>query len=165
MRSDLTNAQIPIYLQAQEPDVSKIQACFPHPWIPTAPEETYGIPAFAEFDVGTYEKPFAEISLTEGAKDGVLATDFVAAFVPFTVVIEYDGGKIQRQFSRDEIERQFTIFEKTFEKTLNPLSNPHVVRKPTARAVTLPPLHPLIPLATPTQPNDSAPTGTVRPKD
>jgi hypothetical protein len=160
IRSDLTNAQIPIYLQAQDADQTKIHACFPHPWIPTAPDETYGIPGFAEFDIGTYEKPFVEISLTEGVKEGVTAADFLATFVPFTVVLEYDGGNIKRKFSRTEVEQQFTIFE----AGLNPLSNPHVLRKTDARPPTLAPLHPLIPLATPV-PSNNTPTGTIPPKD
>jgi hypothetical protein len=164
IRSDLTNAQIPIYLQAQEPGSTKIQACFPHPWIPTAPEETFGIPAFAEFNVATFEKPSVQISLTEGVKDGVTVSEFKTAFVPFTVFIEYEGGKLQRSFSRDEIERQFSIFQKTFEKTLNPLSDPYVLRKPNARPITLPPLHPIVPLATPAKQNEDN-TSTIAPKD
>ncbi len=164
MRSDLTNAQIPIYLHAQERGSTKIQACFAHPWIPTAPEETYGIPAFAEFNVSTFEKPTVEISQTEGVKDGVTAAEFKKAFAPFTVVIEYEGGKVQRRFSKDEIERQFSLFEKSSEKIFNPLSDPYVLRKPTARPLTLAPLHPLIPLATPTKPNDDT-TSAVPPKN
>jgi hypothetical protein len=155
MRSDLTNAQIPIYLEAQEPDTNKIQACFPHPWIPTNPDETFGIPAFADFDIGTYEKPYTEIT-PQGSMDGVVAGEFLAAFVPFTVVLEYDGEKFKKQFSRDDVQKQFAVFE----KSLNPLSNPHVLRKPTARPAAFPPLHPLIPLATPkpTDPTSSIPT-------
>jgi len=80
------------------------------------------------------------------------------------VIIEYEGGKVQRRFSRDEIERQFSIFQKSFEKTLNPLSDPYVLRKPTARPLTLPPLHPLIPLATPAKPTNDT-TGKAPPKD
>jgi hypothetical protein len=58
MRSDRTNAQIPIYVLAQDADETKVLACFQHPWIPTLPEETFGVPAFADFEIGTYEKPF-----------------------------------------------------------------------------------------------------------
>jgi hypothetical protein len=164
MRSDLTNAQIPIYIQAQEPGETKIAACFPHPWIPTDPAETFGIPAFAEFNIGTFEKPAAEISPTEGVLDGAALSEFKATFVPFTVVIEYEGGRVERRFTREEIEQQFSIFQKTFNKTLNPLSDPYVLRKPSARPVTLPPLHPLIPLATPSKPSNDN-TGSVPPKD
>jgi hypothetical protein len=164
MRSDLTNAQIPIYLLAQEPGSTKIAACFPHPWIPTAPDETYGIPPFAEFNVGTYEKPTLAISPTEGAMDGALLADFKAAFAPFTVVIEYEGGRLERRFSQNEIDRQFSIFEKTNEKTFNPLSSPYVLRRPNARPVDLEPLHSIIPLASPVKPDNSA-TGTATPKD
>jgi hypothetical protein len=165
MRSDRTNAEIPIYLLAQEPGATKVAACFPHPWIPTAPDETYGIPAYAEFNVATYEKPSIEISATEGVMNGTIVSDFNTAFVPFTVVLEYDGGRVERKFSQEEIEQQFAIFQKTFEKSLNPLSDPYVLRKPTARPVTLAPLHPIIPLATPTKPSDDNPTTATPPKD
>jgi hypothetical protein len=51
MRSELTNATLPIYIVAQDPDETKVQTCFAQATIPTLPEETYGIPGFADFDI------------------------------------------------------------------------------------------------------------------
>ena len=159
MRSDLTNAQIPIYLHAQDPDESKTLACFPHPWIPTLPEQTFGVPSLADFDIGTYDKPFAEYG-----KDGIPLTQFINTFVPFTVSLEYDGQEYQWRFSKNEINRQVEIFE----KALNPLSNPHVIRKANAAPFPLMPLHPLLPpQVTPMPPQrpDTMPTGSIPSKD
>jgi hypothetical protein len=162
MRSDFTNAQIPIYLQAQDPEESKALACFPHPWIPTSPDQTYGVPALADFDIGTYDRPTAEMG-----KDGVPVSQFLNTFIPFTVVLEYDGKRIERQFSKDEINKQIEIFE----KSLNPLSNPHVLRKADATPPRMPSLRLLppspatpVPSLTPPSRNE-APTGTVPPKN
>jgi hypothetical protein len=145
MRSTLTNAAVPIYLhaQAQEMDDSKTLACFPNPWIPTSPEETYGIPPLADFDVGTYDKPFADVN-----QDGVTITKFLNTFVPFSVVLEYDGAKFERKFSKEEVVRQVDLFEKSFK----PLSNPHVLRRTTAKPAPLPPLRSLVPQPTPSPP-------------
>jgi hypothetical protein len=66
LRSERTNAEIPIYILAQDANESKAIACFPHPWIPTVPGETFGIPPLADFEIGTHEKPFIE-----AGKDGV----------------------------------------------------------------------------------------------
>jgi len=160
MRSDLTNAQVPIYLQAQDPDTSKVLACFPHPWIPTAPSDTYGIPPFAEFDISTFQKPFVAISATEGVTDGVPLSDFMGSFAPFTVYIEYDGGKLERKFSREEVERQSAILQNTVNAKLNPLGSPHILRKSTAQPSGTEPLQSILPLATP-RPNQDTPTGSI----
>jgi hypothetical protein len=159
MRSDRTNAQIPIYILAQSADEAKIQACFQHPWIPTLPEETFGIPPFADFQISTREKAFIE-----AGKDGVTLSKFINDFVPFTIVLEYDGMKIERKFSREEVNRQVELFE----KSLNPLASPYVLRRASARAPELPPLPPLIPpmpSLPPLKPllsdPDYAPTGSI----
>jgi hypothetical protein len=170
MRSERTNAQIPIYVLAQDPDESKVLACFPHPWIPTLPQETFGIPAFADFDIGTFEKPFIE-----AGKDGVTVTRFLNDFVPFTISLEYDGIKIERRFSREEVNKQVEIFE----KSLNPLSDPHVLRRANASPPAMLPLRLLLAPATPVPPaslpplkllvppanSDPTPTGTIPSKE
>jgi hypothetical protein len=136
LRSDVTNVQLPILVLAQDPDESKVKACFAQAWVPTIPQETFGIPAFADFDVATYEKPFVEIG-----KDGITLTKFMNDFVPFTIVLEYDGTKYQRQFSKAEVENQVAIYKRTF----TPQSDPRVVRRANAKPPPLPPLATLIP--------------------
>jgi hypothetical protein len=98
--------------------------------------ETYGIPAFADFDVVTFEKPFVEIG-----KDGITLTKFMADFVPFTIVLEYDGTEYRRQFSKAEVEEQVEVYKRSF----TPQNTPHIVRKPNARPPPLMPLTTLIP--------------------
>lgn len=117
LRSEQTNVTIPIYILAQEPDQTKAIACFPHPWIPTLAEETYGIPPFAEFEISTSEKPFIETG-----KDGVPLSQFIRDFVPFTVVLEYDGTKYERRFTLEEVKNQAAMLE----RASDPLSTPHV---------------------------------------
>jgi hypothetical protein len=136
MRSDVTNVQIPILVMAQDPDETKIKACFAQPFVPTIPPETFGVPAFADFDVVTFEKPFVEIG-----KDGITLTQFMRDFVPFTVVLEYDGTKYQRQFSKAEVENQVEIYKRTF----TPQNTPRVVRKGNAKPPPMAPLQTLIP--------------------
>jgi hypothetical protein len=101
LQSDLTNARLPIYLLAQNADESTTLACFPYPWIPTRPEETYSIPPLAEFQITTFDKVFIE-----AGKDGVPISNFWKNFGSFTLVLEYDREKFQRHFSREEIQRQ-----------------------------------------------------------
>jgi hypothetical protein len=167
LRSDRTNAQIPIYILAQNADESKVLACFPHPWIPTLPGETFGIPPFADFEIGSHDKPFIE-----PGKDGVTITKFLNDFVPFMIVLEYDGIKVERHFSREEVNKQIEIFE----KSLNPLSNPYVLRRANASPPAMPPLRPLMTpappaslpplklLISPPDPDDT-PTGKIPSKD
>ena len=87
------------------------------------PRETFGIPPFADFQIVTHEKP-----VIETGKDGVPITKLLNDFVPFTILLEYDGLKVERHFSREEVARQIEIFE----KSINPLSNPYVLRRATA---------------------------------
>ena len=140
MRSDLTNAQRPIYILAQDIDESKIPVCVPR--IPTLPQETFGIPAFAEFDIATYEKLFFE-----PGKDGVPVSKFINNFAPFTLVLEYDGTRVVRRFSREEVNKQIEIFE----KSLSLQSIPRVLRKADATPPIMSPLPTLL-KATPVPP-------------
>ncbi len=155
LHSDLTNVPHPIYILAQDLDETKIAACIPK--IPTLPDETFGIPAFADFDIATYEKLFAEIG-----KDGVPASKFLSDYAPFTVALEYDGATYSRHFTRTEVVKQIEIFE----KSLNLESIPRVVRKVDAPKPIMAPLH--LPQATPIPQKpapENSPTGSVAPKD
>ena len=67
IRSDRTNEQRPMYILAQDATRdSHLPTYAIPPMIPTPPEETYGIPGLADFDIGTHNKPFIETG-----KDGV----------------------------------------------------------------------------------------------
>jgi hypothetical protein len=137
LRSDLTNVQIPIFIYAEDPDAAKAAlVCVGQPWVPTVPEETFGIPPFADFDITTFEKPFDIAGI-----DGFPLKKFMNDFVPFTIVLEYDGKKYERQFTKDEVDRQVTIFE----ESLTPQTSPRVMRKANAKRAPLTPLTTLIP--------------------
>jgi hypothetical protein len=136
LRSDQTNVQIPMFIVAQDPDDAKALVCVGQPWAPTTPDETFGIPPFADFDITTFEKPFVQPGI-----DGITLKKFMADFVPFTITIEYDGTKYERQFSKTEVERQVALFQRSF--TLQ--SNPRVMRKANAKPVPLTPLTTLLP--------------------
>jgi hypothetical protein len=135
LQSDLTNARLQIYLLAQNAEAATTLACFAHPWIPTLPEETFSIPPLADFEITTFDKAFIE-----AGKDGMPISIFWNNFGPFMLVLEYDGVRFQRHFSKEEIQRQLDMFE----KSLNPKSNPFVLRRPNASPAALPPLEPLV---------------------
>jgi len=181
LRSDLTNAQLPIYLLAQSAEAITALACFPNPRIPTLPDETFSIPPHADFEITTFNKTFIETG-----KDGIPIDMFWKNFGPFALILEYDDVHFQRHFSRKEIQGQIDMLI----KSLDPKSNPFVLRKPNASPASLAPLEPLIlkgstsptlltiptkpvpPLATPVPPGafqsidlDKIPTGTVLPRN
>jgi hypothetical protein len=133
VRSDITNETIPLYLVAAVSDTSN--ACMPA--ANALPKDTLGIPGFADFDVVSFEKPF----FVNVVNEGPFLTKFLSAFVPFTVVLQYDGKVYQRQFSRDEVDKQVALLE----KAAGPITNPHVVRKPSAPPPVLQPLTKLVP--------------------
>jgi len=89
-RSDLTNEQLPIYIIAHDPKAAD-QGPFHSSEIPTLPEETFGIPGMAEFDIVTHKS-----SIIKTGADGVPVSKFLKEFGAFTVILEYDGLKIER---------------------------------------------------------------------
>ncbi len=103
MRSDLTNAQLPIYLLEQENDTPGRPNFMPPLVVPTLPQETFGIPPLADFDIVTHNKPYIE-----SGKDGVTIQKFLNEFGSFTVVLKYDGTAIERHFSTEEIKKQIS---------------------------------------------------------
>jgi hypothetical protein len=136
LRSELTNEQVPILLMGQDSAEAIQNVCRVPGWIPTSPQETFGIPPFADFDIATFNKPVALIGT-----DGITLTKFMNDFVPFTIVLEYNDTKYERLFSREEVQNQVS----TLERTLNPQSNPHVLRRPNAKPAPLPDLVTLVP--------------------
>jgi len=95
VRSDLTNARLPIFIMAQNPDAPAIPTPFQPEQIPTRPEQTFGIPGLAEFDIVTYE----DAVMVHGVS-GIPVSQFLREFGSFTMVLEYDGIKVERQFSK-----------------------------------------------------------------
>jgi hypothetical protein len=160
LRSDATNETIPIYIVAAEADA--VNACTLA--APTLPKDTLGIPGFADFDIVSYEKPYVLNVLY----DGKALSNFLRTFVPFTIIMHYDGKTYQRRFSKDEVDRQVAILE----KAAGPITNPHVVRKRSLPPAAPPPLttltHPqsspvppgLLPLKPPPAP-DADVTGKI----
>jgi hypothetical protein len=136
LRSDLTNVQLPLFVLGQDPDESKLKVCFAQSWIPTLPQETFGIPGFADFDIVTFEK-----AVTLAGADGMPLAKFMNDFVPFTIFVEYGGTKYERHFSKAEVLNQV----ETFQRSINPQSLPRVMRRPNAKAPLLPTLQTLLP--------------------
>jgi hypothetical protein len=143
LRSDLTNIQLPLLLLAQDPDEAKLKICLAHPWIPTLPQETFGIPAFADFDIATFEN-----AITLPGVDGMPLSKFLNDFVPFTIFLDYDGTKFERHFTKAEVLNQVA----TLEKSVNPSSIPRVMRRPNAKTPVVPSLQTLLPPDPPTKP-------------
>jgi hypothetical protein len=151
LRSDTTNETLPIYILAS--DVGATNACTVP--VPTLPKDTLGIPAFADFDIVTHKKPFFINVLA----DGIPLPKFVNQFVPFTIVLKYDGTTYQRRFSKEEVDRQISMLE----KLTAPITNPHVVRKQSAPPlIAVPPLTTLVPpSSTPVPPGNHDLTGKI----
>jgi hypothetical protein len=144
LRSDKTNQTLPIYIMAANAAIAN--ACTIT--IPSLPKDTLGIPALADFAISTSKKPL----FVNTSYEGLSLSQFLNEFVPFTIVMEYDGKKHQRHFTREEVDRQVAILE----KVAAPSTNPYVIRKSTAPEVNtaLPSLSPLIPPnATPVPPD------------
>jgi hypothetical protein len=135
VRSDRTNEQRPIYLSAQDlaPDPTR-PSYVPPMMIPTVPEETFGIPGLADFDIVTHDKPYMETG-----KDGVPLSQFLREFGGFTVILKYDGATVERHFSIEQIMAQIALLEK--QSRPQNTSAPRVARKPTAK----PPVQMLLP--------------------
>jgi hypothetical protein len=142
LRSDSTNETIPIYIIAVESGAANV--CTPA--VPTLPEDTLGIPPFADFDIVSYKKPFFINVLSP---DAVPLSKFLSDFVPFTIVMSYDGRSYERHFSKEEVDRQVALLE----KITAPITIPHVVRKQSAPMVIPQPLFTPVP----TQPAPPAP--------
>jgi hypothetical protein len=142
----VTNETVPLYLVAAVSDAPNV--CTPA--VNTPPKDTLGIPGFAKFDIVSFEKTFFINIMNAGPS----LSKFLTTFVPFTVVMQYDGKTHQRQFSREEVAKQVGLLE----KATGPITNPHVVRKPSAPPPIMPPLTTLIP----PQPSPASP-GALKP--
>jgi hypothetical protein len=124
--------------------------------LPTLPDDTYGIPGLADFDITTQEKPFPNL-----ATDGEPLSEFLRTFGPFTIILRYDGATIERHFTLEQIKAQVALLE----KQAHPFDSsvPRATRKPSAPAVQMfpfmtPPSAPTQPPVQPTPPTDTQPT-------
>jgi hypothetical protein len=143
LRSEKTNETVSIFLLAQSPNQSSAAACFANAWIPTAADETFGIPAYAEFEISSSEKPFIETG-----RDGVPLSKFIRDFVPFVVTVEYGDIKYERRFTLSEVNKQVEMLS----KASNPQDAPRITRKITAKPAQLAPLQTIIPQDMPKSP-------------
>jgi hypothetical protein len=144
VRSDLTNARLPFFIMAEEPkNTSATPNPFQPPQIPTRPEETFGIPGLADFDIATFENTV----MTQGV-DGVPVSQFLREFGSCTVILEYDGTRVERNFSNEKIRKAIAAFE----SSLNPqrTTAPRVTRRPNAAPPAQAALPLPLPLPTPT---------------
>jgi hypothetical protein len=139
MRSDYTNAERPIYILAQDPNAANKPQTGPWFMYPTLPNDTFGIPGLADFDIATHNS-----IISDYLKDGEPLADFIRNFGAFTVVLKYDGTTIERHYTVDQIKAQVELFEKRIKPQST--SIPRVTRKPTAPpAPTLPFMVPALP--------------------
>jgi hypothetical protein len=138
VRSDITNQSIPLYIVAAQSSAANV--CTMN--ASTLPQDTMGIPGFADFDVVTNTKP---IFLNVISDEAVPLSKFMSSFVPFTVVTKYNGKKYQRQFTKEEVQKQVAILE----KVAAPVSDPHVVKRSSTVLATPVPLPTLSTLLNP----------------
>jgi hypothetical protein len=124
VRSDITNERLPFFLMAQDPNAPAGPFA---QMVPTRPDETFGIPGLADFDIVTYEK-----AVIESGKDGIPVSKLLKDFSTFTVVLEYDGTKIERQFTTEQIKKQLDLFASQTGQQQQII--PRVTRKPNATA-------------------------------
>jgi hypothetical protein len=153
VRSDLTNARLPIFIVAENPDAPAQMNPFEPSHIPTRPEETFGIPGLADFDIVSHEQAMPQTGV-----DGIPISKFLREFGSFTVVLEYDGLKVEQQFSSEQIRKTIEKFEHDLNP--QPTTIPRVTRRPNAT----PPLQPTLPfIAAPATPSSPAPAPTPAP--
>jgi|GEM_PF-1679649 hypothetical protein len=111
IRSDVTNETIPINFNID------------HKPVPT--KDTYGIPPSATFDITTVS--VETIDMNNLDKVAIPWSRFAVDFAHFTFVFMYDGKKFTRHFSREEVLRQFDLFQNVLDPSKNPA--PRVTRK------------------------------------
>jgi hypothetical protein len=103
IKSITTNRELPIYLLIME------KQNFPIPIpVPIAPNDTYGIPPFADFSVTTTSIPFPDTQ-----KDAMSVAQFLSDFAGFDFVFEYDGYVYKHRFNANDIRKHLmhsTIF-------------------------------------------------------
>ena len=88
IRSDITNEQIPVYINVRGTRYF--------------PDDTYGIPPVCEFGLASAEFYNAN---EDPSNQGTPASTFVKSFGPFTFIFEYDGKTYQKSFDLEWINR------------------------------------------------------------
>jgi hypothetical protein len=151
VRSDLTNARLPIFIMAENPNATEPMNPFEPRFIPTRPEETFGIPGLTGFDIVTFEQAAPQTGV-----DGMPASQFLREFGAFTVVLEYDGLKVEHSFSNDQVRKAIDKFEK--DANPKPITSPRVTRRPNAT----PPVQAFLHLVPPAPPAAAPPNGSAK---
>jgi hypothetical protein len=108
VKSYITNKEFPIKLLVQGR--------------PVDPEQTNGIPPFAEFDVVTIG---SVISIVNGVAQ--TKSEDIGEFTEFSFEFDYDGNKFVRVFTKQEVQRQKDMWEDISNPTKS--SIPHVTLK------------------------------------
>jgi len=108
VKSLITNKELPIYFLLQG--------------TPVAPDDTNGIPPFAEFDIATTEDKTEIVN-------GIIVSPTLneAEMATFTFEFDYNGDKFIRTFTRQEVENQRKMFNNIAD--VDKSSIPHVTRK------------------------------------
>ena len=119
IKSLTTNRELPIYLIVID-TVPNIPFQVP---VPIAPEETYGIPPYADFLVTTAKVPFPDPQ-----KDGLSVTQFLSDFASFDFVFEYDGRTYKHHFSTEDVKKQFDTF-KNISSPEKSTTTPRIVKR------------------------------------
>jgi hypothetical protein len=118
IKSLTTNKELPILLITSETPPN-----FPFPVpVPIQPNDTYGIPPYADFSVTTQKATLADTQ-----KDAISTSQFLSDFSTFDFVFEYDGYRYKHRFTPDQVKMQF----ETFAKILSPdkSTTPRITRK------------------------------------
>jgi hypothetical protein len=108
VRSLITNKEFPIKIMAEG--------------TPTSPNDTNGIPPFADFDIVTMEGP---VNILNGQI--VSRIEKMSDFSEFELEFDYDGNKFVRKFTKDEIDKQRQMFSNILDPDKS--SVPRVTKK------------------------------------
>jgi hypothetical protein len=108
VRSLITNKEFPIKIMAEGS--------------PSSPNDTNGIPPFADFDIVTMEGP---VNVVNGQI--VSRIEKMSDFSEFEFEFDYDGNKFVRKFTKDEVDKQRQMFSNILDPDKS--SVPRVTRK------------------------------------
>ena len=92
VRSGITNQEFPMYLIIGGD--------------PIPPNQTHGIPRGADFQI------FVPFGPSETSWPGIKASEFLQNWSEFEFLMNYDGKRYSRRFSRKEVKNQIDWFEK-----------------------------------------------------
>jgi len=123
IKSAVTNKELPIYLSVVETLANTDMQIV----VAVPPSETYGIPPFANFLVGTAKSKSGN-QLVNPQIDGMSVNQFLADFRAFDFVFEYDGYKYKHHFTAEDVQKQFATFNNITSPNKS-TTTPHVIRR------------------------------------